>query len=132
MSVNMTALNQYRTVDIRSSVESASPHQLIAMLLDGALTALANAKGDIVRKNIESRSKNLNKATAIVMALIDYLDFEKGGEVAVNLAYLYDYVVRGIVQANREQDADKLQELLNLLLEVKLGWSTMPLDIRKG
>ncbi|MCJ8339790.1 MAG: flagellar export chaperone FliS [Pseudomonadales bacterium] len=132
MSVNMTAMNQYRTVDVRSSVASASPHQLISMLLDGALTALASAKGDLVRKNIESRAKQLNKANSIIMALKDYLDLEKGGEVAENLFYLYDYMVRGIIEANREQNADKVQELIDLLLEVKQGWAAMPLDIRKG
>jgi len=132
MSVNMTAMNQYKTVDVRSAVESASPHQLITMLLDGALTSLASAKGDIVRKNIESRTKHLNKATSIIMALVDYLDLEKGGEIAENLARVYDYVVRGIIEANRDQNADKLQELINLMLEIKQGWVAMPLDIRKG
>ena len=132
MSVNMTAMKQYRTVDIRSSVESASPHQLISMLFDGALTSLASAKGEITRKNIEARAKELNKANGIVMALKDYLDLDKGGEVAENLFYLYDYIIRGIIEANREQNSDKLQELINLLLELKQGWASMPLEIRKG
>lgn len=132
MSVNMTAMNQYKTVDIRSAVASASPHQLISMLLDGALTALASAKGDLARKNIESRVKHLNKANSIVMALVDYLDVKKGGEVAENLFNVYDYVIRGIIDANRNQDPEKIQELINLLLEIKQGWAAMPLEIRKG
>lgn len=132
MSVNMTAMNQYKTVDLRSAVESASPHQLITLLLDGALTSLAGAKGDLQRNKIEARTKNLNKASAIVMALMDYLDLEKGGEIAENLALLYNYIIRGIVEANRTQSAEKVQELINLLLELKQGWVAMPLDIRKG
>jgi len=132
MSVNMTAMNHYKKVDIRSSVESASPHQLIAMLLDGALSALASAKGEMARKNIESRAKLLNKANSIVMALKDYLDLDKGGEGAENLFFLYDYIIRGIIEANREQSPEKVQELINLLLEVKQGWIAMPLDLRIG
>jgi len=132
MSVNMTAMKQYKTVDVRSSVESASPHQLIVMLYDGALTALASAKGELARNNIEARAKQLNKANSIVMALKDYLDLDKGGEVAENLFFLYEYIVRGIIEANRDQSADKIQELIDLLLELKLGWMSMPLDVRKG
>ena len=132
MSVNLTAMNQYKTVDLRSAVASASPHQLIAMLYDGALTALANAKGCIARKDIESRAKQLNKANAIVMGLQDFLDVEKGGEIAENLSALYNYIIRGIIQANREQSEEKIQELINLLLELKQGWNGMPLDVRIG
>ena len=132
MSVNLTAMNQYKTVDLRSAVASASPHQLIAMLYDGALTALANAKGCIARKDIESRAKQLNKANAIVMGLQDFLDVEKGGEIAENLSALYNYIIRGIIQANREQSEEKIQELINLLLELKQGWNGMPLDVRTG
>ncbi len=132
MSVNLTAINQYKTVDVRSAVASASPHQLISMLYDGALTALANAKGCIVRKDIEGRTKSLNKANAIVLALQDYLDLDKGGEVAENLSALYRYITTGIIVANRDQNADKIQELINLLLDLKMGWASMPLNIRKG
>jgi flagellar protein FliS len=132
MSVNLTAMNQYKTVDLRSAVASASPHQLIAMLYDGALTALANAKGCIIRKDIEGRAKALNKANSIVLGLKDFLDIEKGGEIAENLDRLYDYITRGIIEANRTQSAEKTQELISLLLELKKGWVGMPLDIRMG
>jgi flagellar protein FliS len=130
MSVNLTAMNQYKTVDLRSAVASASPHKLIAMLYDGALTSLASAKGCIDRKDIENRTKQLNKANSIVLGLRDFLDLEKGGEVAENLDALYDYIIRGIIQANRDQSAEKIQEIINLLLELKQGWASMPLEIR--
>jgi flagellar protein FliS len=130
MSVNLTAVSQYKTIDIRSSVASASPHQLIVMLYDGALTALANAKGCIGRKDIEGRVRQLNKANSIVLALQDFLNMEAGTEIAGNLYELYDYIVRGIIEANSKQSSDKVQELINLLLNLKSGWCEMPLDVR--
>lgn len=126
MSVNLSALRQYKNVDLQATVATASPHKLIQMLFDGALDALAQSKGAIERKDIELRTQRLNKATGIVLGLRDSLDIEKGGEVAENLDALYDYIIRGITQANREDDADKVQELMNLLLEVKMGWEQMP------
>lgn len=125
-------MKQYKTVDLRSSVASASPHQLIAMLYDGALTALASAKGCIARKEIEERAKQLNKASSIIMGLQDFLDLEKGGEIAENLNALYDYISRGIIEANRQQSAEKIQELIELLLELKSGWSSIPPEYRSG
>jgi len=132
MSVNLGAMNQYKSVDLGSAVASASPHQLIAMLYDGALTALATAKGCIVRKDIEARTKQLNKANAIILGLRDFLDHEKGGEVAVNLDALYEYMTRTIMEANAEQSSEKIQEVIELILELKIGWNGMPLEIKKG
>jgi len=125
MSVNLNALKQYKSVGHAAAVQTASPHQLIVMLFDGALTALATAKGSIERKDIQGRARQLNKANDIILGLKDFLDHEKGGEIAANLDALYDYMVRTVSQANRESDVEKVQEVINLLLEVKAGWTQM-------
>ncbi|MBY4675933.1 flagellar export chaperone FliS [Marinobacterium arenosum] len=126
MSINLSALKQYQSVDLKASVATASPHKLILMLFNGALEALAKARGAIERNDIEGRTKQLNKSTDIVMGLRDMLDHEKGGEVAANLDALYDYIVRTMLQANRENSAEKVQEVMDLLLTVKQGWEEMP------
>jgi len=132
MSVNMTALNQYKTVNLGAAVATASPHQLIAMLYDGALTSLAQAKGALERKDIQARTTELNRATSIILGLQDFLDYDKGAEIAENLGRLYDYIIRTIIDANREMDADKVQEAMDLLLEIKRGWTGMPIDVKMG
>lgn len=125
MNANRNAMKQYKNVGHAAAVETASPQQLITMLFDGALTALATAKGAIERKDIQGRAVQLNKANDIILGLKDFLDMEKGGEIAANLDALYDYMVRTVSQANRESDAEKVQEVINLLLEVKSGWTQM-------
>ncbi len=130
MSVNLNALKQYQSVDLRATIETASPHKLISMLLDGALGSLAKAKGSIEREDIQERTRHLNKASEIVVGLKGSLDLEQGGEVAANLNALYDYMISGIMTANRNSDVEKVQELMNLMLEIKQGWSEMPNDIQ--
>ncbi len=125
MSVNLSALIQYQSVDLRAAIETASPKELISMLMEGALKAMATAKGAIERADIELRTSQLNKANDIILGLKDFLDHEKGGEVASNLDALYDYMVRTLLQANRENDAVKVQEVMDLLLQVKSGWAQM-------
>lgn len=132
MSVNLNALKQYKSVDLRATVETASPHKLIAMLFDGALGALARAKGAIERSSIQERTTHLNKASEILVTLKGSLDLEKGGEVATNLDALYDYMLRTVMQANRDNNIDKVQEVMDLISDVRQGWSEMPNDIKIG
>jgi flagellar protein FliS len=130
MSVNLNALKEYKSVDLRATVETASPHKLISMLLEGALTSLAQAKGAIERKQIQDRTESLNKATDIIVGLKGSLDLEKGGEVAANLDELYNYMIRQVVKANRENSAETVQEVMDLILEVRQGWSNMPVELQ--
>lgn len=122
------ALNQYKSVDLSTAVESASPHELISMLFKGALEALAKAKGAIERKDVELRVQQINKASSIIVNLKGSLDFEQGGEVAENLDSLYDYMVRTLMQANRENSAEKVTEVAGLLSEVFQGWAAIPAE----
>lgn len=132
MSVNLNALKQYQNVDLRATAETASPHKLIEMLIDGALGSMAKAKGSIERGAIEERTQHINKANEIIIGLRGSLDFEKGGEIAANLESLYDYMNRTLMTANRSNDAEKVQEVMSLMLEIKQGWSGMPEDVKQG
>jgi flagellar protein FliS len=132
MSGNLNALKQYQSVDLRATIETASPHKLISMLLDGALASLAKAKGAIERNSIEERNQHLNKASDVVVGLKGSLDLDKGGEIAANLDALYDYMVRCIYEANRHNNADKVQEVISLMLEIKQGWAEVPLDLQNA
>jgi len=132
MSVNMTALNQYQSVNLEVAVASASSHQLIVMLYDGALKSLAQAKGCILRKDIQERTKQLNKVNNIIFGLRDFLNHEKGGEISANLESLYQYMITTVTEANRDQDEVKVQEVMDLILELKAGWLAMPLELRTG
>ncbi|MGB0466195.1 MAG: flagellar export chaperone FliS [Pontibacterium sp.] len=130
MNVNLNALKQYQSVDLRASAETASPHQLITMLFDGALRSLAQARGAIERNHIEERTEHLNKSAEIIVGLRGSLDPEKGGEVAANLDALYDYMTRTLMEANRSNSLAQVQEVMNLLLEVKQGWADMPEEVK--
>ncbi|MGB0733363.1 MAG: flagellar export chaperone FliS [Pontibacterium sp.] len=130
--MNLNGLNQYKSVDVEASVHTASPHQLIVMLYEGALKALAMAKGGLERGDIELRTKQINKATDILIGLRGMLDHEQGGEIAGNLDALYDYMVRTLMTANREADSKKVQEVMNLILEVKAGWAGIPVEYHQG
>ncbi|MFC6669787.1 flagellar export chaperone FliS [Marinobacterium aestuariivivens] len=124
--MNINALKQYKSVDLRATVATATPHQLIAMLFNGAQEALAKAAGAIERKDIGLRTAQINRATDIVINLKGTLNLETGGEIASRLDGLYDYMVRRLAEANRDNDEVKVREVRGLLTEIADGWSQIP------
>lgn len=126
--MNPNALNQYKSVDLSATVQTASAHQLVCLMFRGALEALAKAKGGIERKNIDLKTSQINKATSIILNLQGVLDLEKGGELAANLAELYGYSVRQLVKANRDNDLAILDEVAGILSGLFDAWASMPVS----
>lgn len=124
--VNHKALRQYQDVGARSAVEEASPHRLVQMLMDGALSQIAAASGYISRNETARKGAAIGQAVSIIGGLQGSLDMEKGGDIAVNLDRLYDYMTRRLTEANLENDVAKLQEVHGLLAEIKSAWDQLP------
>lgn len=121
----MTALQQYQTVSTQAQAAGADPHRLIQMLMEGGLTRLAQARGAMERQQIAEKGELISKAIGIVNGLRQSLDIEQGGEIAVNLDSLYDYMVRRLMEANLKNDSAILEEVSGLLREVKEGWDAI-------
>ncbi len=121
-----TAIKTYAKVDIESSVTAADPHKLISMLFQGALQAIANARGAILRKDIPAKGAAISKAILIIDdGLNASLDKNVGGELAQNLASLYDYMVLRLLNANMKNDVALLDEVTRLLTELKEAWDSI-------
>jgi flagellar protein FliS len=113
---------EYGQISLQTEVMEADPHKLIQLLLEGALTRLSMAKVFIEQKNYEAKNEKLGRAIDIICALQESLDHDKGGDVSGNLERLYDYMSRRLFDANRLNDTDIINEVMSLLLEVKVGW----------
>ncbi len=123
------ALNQYAKVGTNTSVEAASPHRLIQMLMEGALEKIATAKGHMQRGEIEPKGRYISWAISIINGLAASLDMEKGGDLAERLSTLYQYMNDQLFQANLKNDVEKLDEVANLMREVKAGWDGIAQNI---
>ncbi|NDL62595.1 flagellar export chaperone FliS [Acerihabitans arboris] len=113
----------YAMVGLQSSVMSASPHKLITLLFDGALSALAKADICLEQGNIPGKGNAISKAIEIIgNGLKMGLDMEKGGELSQNLSDLYDYFCRQLIQVNLHNDRDLLTNIRQLLAEIADAW----------
>jgi flagellar protein FliS len=122
----VSAIKQYQQVSVNSSVMGASPHQLVQMLMEGALERIARAKESMIRKDFVIKGQNISSALQIVNGLQESLNKEAGGEIAENLNNLYDYMARRLIDANIQNDVRILEEVISLMVEIKMGWDAIP------
>ena len=98
------------------------------MLFQKLLGNIATAKGAIAQKNHEKKGTELSNAIAIIAVLEHSLDFKQGGEVSENLAALYKFCSEQLVSASANNDADKLEAVIQILLPIKSGWDAIPVE----
>lgn len=118
----MAALRQYQNVNTQSEIHGASPHRLIQLLMEGGLSRIAQARGSMERGEHLEKAKLITKAMGIIAGLRESLDFQQGGQLAMDYARLYDFMTRRLVEANRSGDPRVLDEVTRVLLELKIGW----------
>lgn len=118
----MSAMKQYQRVGVQTQVAEASPHRLIQMLMQGGLDRIYQARGAIQFGRVAEKGELIGKSISIVGGLREALDHEVGGEISANLDRLYEYMIRRLTEANRNNDTDALTEVAALLQEVKAGW----------
>lgn len=120
------AMQQYRQNYIHGGAETASPHRLVQMLMEGALDKIRASKGFMVSKDIAKKGENISWAISIIDGLRSCLNVEAGGDFARNLSELYSYMETRLVEANMKDDPKMLDEVAQLLLQVKAGWDAIP------
>ncbi|PUA26796.1 MAG: flagellar export chaperone FliS [Cellvibrio sp. 79] len=114
-------MKQYRRLGIESEVSNASPHRLIQLLFEGALSRLAIAQGAMERGDLAAKGDLIGKAIGIVGGLRASLDMS-AGEISERLDQLYEYINFKLLEASAQNDIEKVNEVIQLLKTVKSGW----------
>lgn len=116
-------VNAYAKVGLETSVIAASPHKLIVMLYDGALSAIRSAAGHMATGRIAEKGNAISKALDIIdNGLRVSLDKKAGGEIADNLDALYIYMSERLITANLQNKAEMLAEVQTLLTDLRDAW----------
>jgi flagellar protein FliS len=119
----------YQRINVETSMHTIDQHQIVSLLFDGLLQALATARGALARRDVSGKCTAISRALRILEeGLTTGLDRVDGGELADNLAALYDYCTRRLILANAQNDDDILQEIQRLIETVAQGWK----EIKKG
>lgn len=124
------AMRLYKQIDTFGNVASADRHKLIEMLLTGAIDALVNAKSGINAGAVATKCEAISKALAILDGLRLALDKAQGGEIAMNLDQLYEYMQNQLLVANLKDDASTIDEVIALIKIIREAWLAIPEDQR--
>jgi flagellar protein FliS len=118
--------NAYCQVGAETSVSGASPHKLVAMLFDGFMDALAQARGAMRAGHVEAKGRAITRAVRIVEeGLRCSLNMEAGGQLAKDLSDLYSYLSMRLTLANVRNDEASLDEAYRLMLPLREAWNSI-------
>ena len=98
------------------------------MLMEGALEKILSAKGSMANKDIAKKGEQISWAISIIDSLRSCLDLDAGGDFAQNLSALYDYMEQQLLMANIKNDPSILNEVAQLIIQVKSGWDAIPAE----
>ncbi len=108
----------------KTSVNTASKEQILLMLYQAAIKNCKKAQESIDEKDIAKKGEYIGKLQDIILELQNSLNFEVGGDVAQELASLYDYMMYASTQANIKIDKKPLEGVLNVLTTLYDGWAS--------
>ena len=116
----------------KTAIQTATKEELVLMLYTAAIKHTNHGVEFIEKKNWADASKHICRAQAIIVELLNSLNFEVGGEIAKNLEYLYSVMVDNLTVANFEHLADPLKLNLKILDKLKSAWEGVLEQVKSG
>ena len=111
----------YADTQRETSVSSAKPVELVAMVYQRLLDHLHT--GQVQMREGADSSESFTKAIDLITTgLESCLDKEKGGEIAQNLAMIYDWAGKEIIRARLRRDPEMIQGVINAFVPLAEAW----------
>lgn len=121
----MNGLNQYRSYQVQTS----APEDQIALLYDGARRFVDQAAAAVEAQDYPLVSEKVGKAQRIFTELTAMLNFE-AGEVADNLARLYEYWNWRLTQGLIHKDVEAFREVSATVADLGAAWAEAAKAVR--
>lgn len=112
----------YRSVELESRIEGASPHQLVVIMFEELLKSIDAMAVAAQRGDYQQRIRRQSRAISLLHGLEGSLDFAKGGEIAEGLAAIYREARRLVLAGGRENDPKQILSARELLHEIASAW----------
>tara|TARA_Y100000994_G_C15521365_1_gene371754 strand:+ start:137 stop:544 length:408 start_codon:yes stop_codon:yes gene_type:complete len=127
----LRAISDYQDV-AATKTDTKDPHELVKLLFEGLTDRIALARSALAKNDREGRAEAVTKAQKILFGLRDSLDFDKGGELAINLDSLYEYSIRRLVKAHAREDDSIFREVMDLMVTIRDAWKQIPTEHKMG
>jgi flagellar protein FliS len=107
----------------QQAILTAPPGRLVVMLYDGCLRFLFQSAHAMREGDRQTSLQRMRRAEAIIDELTITLDHDRGGVIASRLQGIYAFSRRQLLDAWRDGDADKIDEVSGLLSELRDAWA---------
>ncbi len=111
---------------------TASPEQLQLMLYDGAIRYARQARDAIEAKDFETSYDRLTKAQNIILEMSHGLNHEVNPTLCKQVAAIYDFLFRKLVDANLYRDVSAIDDSLKVLAIERDTWQMLVDKIAKA
>ena len=116
-------MNGYTNQYLATTVNSASPEQLMLMLYDGAIRFISLGIQAIDNGLVDKRAYYINKTSAIVSEFAATLDHNQNAKLAEDLDALYAYMLNRLMEANLKNETAPLIEVKGMLSDLRATWA---------
>lgn len=110
---------------LKTRVFTATPEQLQMMLYEGAIRFAEQARPALEKKDWETSYNMISRAQRIITELNTSLKHDISPELCGNLAALYNYVFRKLIEANVEHKIEALDEAIKILRYQRETWALL-------
>ena len=119
--MTMRSHRAYAATQRETGVSSARPIDLVVMVYARLLDHLRSAQLQMAEG--ADATDSLTKAIELITKGLEAcLDKAQGGEIAENLAVIYDWANREIMLSRLRRDSEKLQGVINALQPLSEAW----------
>ena len=125
------AAREYQQIGVSSEVEKATPHRLIQLLMERALTKIAMARGHMERESVAEKGAHIGDAIDIICGLQASLNHQPDAKIAGNFDALYEYMMKRLTEANFKNDPAMLDEVSGLMRELKEAWDAIASEVNE-
>lgn len=116
----------------KTSIHTASKEEILLMLYQAAIKYCKKGIEAIENNQIALKGQAIGKLQDIIIELNNSLDLEIGGDMAKELASLYDYLLFASTEANIKIEKAPLLACLNILQTLYVGWTEAIRSLKKG
>ena len=116
---------RYQNVDLASRIEAATPHRLVAILLDELMKSLDAMAAACRVSDFVQRGQRQSRSLSILHGLEGSLDYEKGGDIAASLAAIYAQARKLVLAGARDNDSGTMLKAREMIGEIASAWDSI-------
>jgi len=128
----MMMMNRAQDAYRRTNVETADTASLVLMCYEATIRDLQQAKEDHASRRMDAAYERIRHGQDVITELLVGLDFERGGEIAVNLSRIYNYLLRELIGINSMKPPETYNGLISILEELREAWQEVKRKYDRG